>query len=59
MRSIGWTYRAEASYRAGSTGANDVTALMVGGDIGIKLSGKATLALWGDLLSGDDDEILA
>jgi hypothetical protein len=43
----------------GQHGTNDVAALMVGGGVGIKLSGKATLALWGDLLSDDDDEILA
>ena len=49
------TCRAEGSYQAGESGANDVSAFMVGGRLGFQLSDKTKLTLWGDLLSGDDD----
>jgi hypothetical protein len=49
------TYRGEASYQAGDVGGSDVAAYMAGARLGYKLTDKATLTLWGDLLSGDND----
>ncbi len=49
------TYRAEGSYQAGESFLDDIAAYMIGARIGFRLSDKAKLSLWGDLLSGDED----
>ena len=49
------SYRAEAAYQAGDVATSDVAAYMMGGRVGFKITKKATLTLWADLLSGDDD----
>ena len=49
-------FRVEGSYQIGQRMDNDVSAFMIGGRVGTKLNdGKASLALWYDYLSGDDD----
>lgn len=53
-KASGFAYRAEGSYQTGSRSGLDVSAFLVGGRIGRKV-GRASLALWYDYLSGDDD----
>ena len=49
-------FRVEGSYQIGQRMDNDVSAFMLGGRVGTKLNdGKASVALWYDYLSGDDD----
>jgi hypothetical protein len=49
-------YRAEGSFQTGDRGGTDVSAYMFGGRLGYLFAdGKATLTLWYDYLSGDDD----
>jgi hypothetical protein len=49
-----FVYRAEGSFQTGERGGTDVSAYMFGGRVGYGF-GDATLTLWYDYLSGDDD----
>lgn len=49
-------FRLEGSFQLGQRMDTDVSAFMFGGRIGTRLNeGKASVALWYDYLSGDDD----
>lgn len=48
-------YRAEGTYQAGDTPTEDVAAWMAAGRVGFRVSKKAKLTLWADVLSGDAD----
>jgi len=49
-------FRVEGSYQIGQRQDIDVGAFMIGGRLGTKFNeGKASVALWYDYLSGDDD----
>ena len=50
----GFVYRAEGSFQTGERGGTDVSAYMFGGRVGYGF-GDATLTLWYDYLSGDDN----
>ncbi|MCG8467315.1 MAG: alginate export family protein [Gemmatimonadetes bacterium] len=52
----GFRYRAEGSIQTGSRAGTDVSAFMLGGRVG-KQFGNATVTLWYDYLSGDDDPL--
>lgn len=50
------SYRAEGSFQTGDRGGSDVSAYMFGGRLGYLFAdGRATVTLWYDYLSGDDD----
>jgi len=49
-------YRVEGAYQAGTRAGEDVSASMLGARLGVSArEGKASLTLWYDYLSGDDD----
>ncbi len=49
-------FRVEGSFQLGQRMDTDVSAFMFGGRVGTRLNeGKASVALWYDYLSGDDD----
>lgn len=51
----GLTYRAEGSYQAGTFLGSDLNAFMLGGRLAYGFSGKGSVTLWYDYLSGDGD----
>lgn len=51
-----WSYRLEGSWQTGEQGDDDIEAYMLGGRIGRTVAGgNASVTLWYDLLSGDED----
>lgn len=50
----GFSYRAEGSFQTGDRTGSEVSAFMLGGRLGKKI-GRASVVLWYDYLSGDDD----
>lgn len=54
----GLTYRVEAAYQTGERAGEDVAATMLGARVGTSIAdGKATVTVWADVLSGDDDPV--